>query len=150
MGYMNSSAIIGIAGLVAGALDLTASATLFILKGGSLEKILQFIASGALGARSLEGGKKTAVAGLGFHFFIALSVATVYYFLRSRIPLIVADPVMTGILYGLGVHLIMSLVVLPLSAAPRRPFSIVFFLTQAVIHMFLVGLPIALIVRRLS
>jgi hypothetical protein len=130
MGYMNSSAIIGIAGLVAGALDLTASATLFILKGGSLKKILQFIASGALGARSLEGGKKTAVAGLGFHFFIALSVATVYYFLRSRIPLIVADPVMTGILYG--------------------PFSIVFFLTQAVIHMFLVGLPIALIVRRLS
>jgi hypothetical protein len=147
---MNSSVIIGIAGLVAGTLDLTASATLFISKGGSLEKILQFIASGALGTRSFEGGKKTAAAGIGFHFLIAFSVAAIYYFLRSRIPLMVADPVMTGILYGLGVHLIMSLVVVPLSAAPRRPFSAVAFLTQAAIHMSLVGLPIALIVRRLS
>jgi hypothetical protein len=147
---MNSIPIIGIAGLVAGTLDLTASAALFVWKGGSLEKILQFIASGALGARSFEGGKKTAAAGIGFHFFIALCVAAVYYFLCLRIPLIAADPVMTGILYGLGVHLIMSLVVVPLSAAPRRPFSVVTFLTQAVIHMFLVGLPIALIVQYLS
>jgi hypothetical protein len=147
---MNSSAIIGIAGVGAGTLDLTASATLFVLKGGSLKKILQFIASGALGARSFEGGRKTAAAGMGFHFFIAFSVAAVYYFLRSRIPLMVADPAMTGILYGLGVHLTMSLVVVPLSAAPRRPFSIVAFVTQAVIHMLLVGLPIALIVRHLS
>lgn len=146
---MNSSAIIGIAGLVAGTLDLTASATLFTLKGGSLQKILQFIASGALGTRSFEGGNKTAAAGMGFHFFIAFSVAAIYYFLRSRVPLIVADPVTTGILYGLGVHLIMSLVVVPLSAAPRRPFSVMAFLTQAVIHMFLVGLPIALLVRHL-
>ena len=147
---MNSIAIIGIAGLVAGTLDLTASATLFVWKGGSLEKILQFIASGALGARSFEGGKKTAAAGIAFHFFIALCVAAVYYFLRLRIPLIVADPVMTGILYGLGVHLVMSLLVVPLSAAPRRPFSIAAFLMQAVIHMLLVGLPIALIVHQLS
>lgn len=147
---MTSSAIVGIAGLLAGVLDLTATSTLFIMKGGSFEKILQFIASGALGARSFEGGKKTAAAGIGFHFFIAFSVAAVYYFLRLRIPLIAADPVMTGILYGLGVHLIMSLVVVPLSAAPRRPFSVVAFLTQAVIHMFLVGLPIALIVHHLS
>ena len=98
---MSSIAIIGIAGLVAGTLDLTASATLFVWKGGSLEKILQFIASGALGVRSFEGGKKTAAVGIAFHFFIALCVAAVYYFLRLRIPLIVADPVMTGILYGL-------------------------------------------------
>jgi hypothetical protein len=147
---MNSIAIIGIAGLVAGGLDLTASATLFVLKGGSFEKILQFIASGALGTRSFEGGKKTAAAGVGFHFFIAFSVAAVYYFLRLRIPLIAADPVMAGIVYGLGVHLVMSLLVVPLSAVPRRPFSAVAFLTQAVIHMFLVGLPVALIVQHLS
>ena len=147
---MNSIAIIGVAGLVAGVLDLTASSTLFIMKGGSFEKILQFIASGALGAGSFEGGKKTAAAGAAFHFFIALSVAAVYYFLRSRIPVIVVDPALTGVLYGLGVHLVMSLVVVPLSAAPRRPFSIAAFLTQAIIHMFLVGLPIALIVHHLS
>jgi hypothetical protein len=146
---MNSSAIIAIAGVVAGTLDLTASATLFTLQGGSLEKILQFIASGALGTRSFTGGKKTAAAGLGFHFLIAFSVAAIYYFLRSRVPLMVADPVTTGILYGFAVHLVMSLVVVPLSAAPRRPFSAAAFLTQAVIHMFLVGLPIALLVRHL-
>ena len=147
---MNPGAIIGIAGLAAGTLDLTASATLFVLKGGTFERILQFIASGALGPRAFEGGKKTAAAGLGFHFVIALSVAAIYYFLRSRVPVIAAYPVMSGILYGLGVHLVMSLVVVPLSAAARRPFSIMFFLTQAVIHMVLVGLPIALIVQRFS
>jgi hypothetical protein len=147
---MNPGAIIGIAGLVAGTLDLTASATLFVLKGGTFEKILQFIASGALGKRAFEGGKKTAAAGLGFHFLIAFSVTAVYYYLRSLTPVIATHPVLSGILYGLGVHLVMSLVVVPLSAAARRPFSIVFFVSQAVIHMVLVGLPIALIVQRIS
>jgi hypothetical protein len=49
-------------------------------------------------------------------------------------------------LYGVVVQLVMSRVVVPLSAAPKREFSAKAFLTQLVIHMFFVVLPIALIV----
>lgn len=51
-----------------------------------------------------------------------------------------------GLLYGVAVHLAMSRLVVPLSAAPKREFSAKAFLTQLVIHMFFVGLPIALTV----
>jgi hypothetical protein len=144
---MNALKIIAFAGLLCGVLDITASGTLFVLKGGTLERILQFIASGAVGAKAFAGGKKTAAAGLFFHFVIAFSAATAYYLLSTQIPFLLTHAVLSGILFGAAVHLFMSLVVVRLSAAPKREFSVSAFLTQLVIHMFLVGLPIALVVR---
>jgi len=44
----------------------------------------------------------------------------------------------------------MSRVVVPLSATPKRKFSAKAFLTQLIIHIFFVGLPIALIVAHFS
>jgi len=48
--------------------------------------------------------------------------------------------------YGATVYVIMNLVVVPLSAVPKRPFA--FDVVILVVHMICVGLPIALSVSR--
>ena len=53
-----------------------------------------------------------------------------------------------GLLYGVAVYLFMNFVVLPLSAVRRPPFELGIFLLNMVEHMLLVGLPIALAIRK--
>ena len=129
---------------LAGVLDISATGAIMTAQGTPFERLLQFVASGALGASSFQGGKKTAGIGLLFHFLIAGIAATIYYVIGRVLPVSLARPVLFGVLYGITVHLVMSRVVVPLSRAPKREFSLKAFLTQLVIHILCVGLPIAL------
>lgn len=141
---------IAVAGLLAGTLDITATSTLFALQGLPLERLWQGIASGAMGASAFSGGKKTAAAGLFFHFVIAFTVTAIYYALSRKISILIEMPFASGAIYGSAVHVLMSRVVLPLSAAPKRAFSAKAFLIQLAIHICFVGLPIALVVSHFS
>jgi len=139
-------------GLIAGALDITyACVHSYIRSGRTPLFILQSVASGALGRSSYEGGAKTAALGLGFHFLIALIAATVYYFASRVLRFMVTHAVISGILYGLGFYLVMNCVVLRLSAIHSTtwpwsyPKSVL--IDGLLIHMFGIGLPIALAVR---
>jgi hypothetical protein len=114
------------------------------------ERLLQTIASGALGPSAFQGGKRTATIGFLFHFLVALIAAAVYYATGRNLALLLDHPLLSGILYGTAVHLVMSRIVLPLSRAPKRKFSAKAFLTQLVIHIVCVGLPIALVVARFT
>jgi hypothetical protein len=147
---MTGMETIALAGMVAGTLDITATSTLFALQGLSLERLWQGIASGALGTSAFSGGKKTAAAGLLFHFAIAFVVAAIYYGLSRRWLVLAEMPFVWGTIYGVAVHLVMSRIVLPLSAAPKRAFSAKAFLIQLAIHICFVGLPIALVVSHFS
>ena len=133
-----------LSGFLAGSLDLLATLTLMSTQGVRIQRVLQFIASGAFGTAAFEGGSRMAAAGLLFHFFIAGSVAWFYYWASMFLPVTVEHPWLCGILYGAGVHLVMSFVVVPLSRTVKKKFSEKAFLTQLAIHMFCVGLPIAL------
>ncbi|MBV9436098.1 MAG: hypothetical protein JOZ44_08595 [Acidobacteria bacterium] len=62
----------------------------------------------------------------------------------------VRHAVRAGMLYGIAVHLFMNFIVLPLSNVHHRPFQPGIFFLNMLEHMFLVGLPIALAVQRLS
>jgi uncharacterized membrane protein YagU involved in acid resistance len=147
---MTSLEVISLAGLLSGVLDLTATSTLVRrTQGIPLGRLLQRIASGALGPSAFEGGKKTATAGLFFHFLISFTAAFVYYVSSRKLPILIDHPLLSGVLYGAAVHLVMNRIVLPLSAA-AIPFSAKAFLTQLVIHILFVGLPIALVVSHLS
>jgi uncharacterized membrane protein YagU involved in acid resistance len=147
---MTSLEVISLAGLLSGVLDLTATSTLVRrTQGIPLERLLQRIASGALGPSAFEGGKKTATAGLFFHFLISFTAAFVYYASSRKLAILIDHPLLSGVLYGAAVHLVMNRIVLPLSAA-AIPFSAKAFLTQLVIHILFVGLPIALVVSHLS
>jgi hypothetical protein len=141
---------VALSGCLAGVLDILATATVMAAQGRSIKRLLQFIASGAFGTSAFDGGKKTAGIGLLLHFLIAGIAATIYYAMSHSVPMSLNRPLLFGTLYGIAVHLIMSGIVVPLSRAPKREFSIGAFLTQFVIHVFCVGLPIALAQSYLS
>lgn len=136
------------AGLIAGTLDITAACvTNYARRGTSPVRTLQSVASGLLGPGSFEGGGGTAALGLLLHFVIAFTAATVFYLASRKIRFLVEQPFLAGPLYGIAVYFFMNLVVVPLSAAP---FPIPNNLTGLLIHVFCIGLPIALAVRRHS
>jgi uncharacterized membrane protein YagU involved in acid resistance len=147
---MTNLEVISLAGLLSGTLDLAATSTLMSSQGVPLKRLLQTIASGALGASSFQHGKKTAALGFFLHFLIAFSAAFAYYAISRKLTALIDSPLFSGVVYGSAVHLLMSRIVVPLSAAPKRNFSAKAFLTQLIIHIFCVGLPIALIISRFS
>jgi hypothetical protein len=134
------------AGLLAGVLDITAAFASSALRGVGPVRVLKFIASGLLGPAAFQGGAMTAALGMALHFVIALGAAAVYWAASRVIVVLTRHPVPFGLLYGVAVYFFMSLVVIPLSAVPKRPF--VLSLQGIVIHMLCVGLPIALVLRR--
>jgi hypothetical protein len=136
-------------GLTCGALDITAAFVVYGAFGVKPVRLLQGIA-GLLGPRAFAGGLGTATLGLFCHFFIAFS-ATVVYFVASRgLRLLVEHAISSGVLYGVAVYFFMNRIVVPLSAATKYPFSLKMMIIGVVIHIFCVGLPISVAVRRYS
>lgn len=131
-------------------LDLVSATALFLSRDGTFERLLHFIASGALGESSFRGGKKTAALGLLFHFAIAFTAAAIYYTASRSFSVLITQPVLCGILYGALIHFFMTFITIPLSRAPRRKFSATSFLSQLAVHMFIVGLSLSLTIARFS
>jgi hypothetical protein len=138
--------VIILAGSVCGVLDLISAAALFRSKGVSFERLLQFIASGALGESAFRNGKKSAVLGLLFHFSIAFVASAVYYATSCRFAFLVSHALVCGIFYGVIVHLFMTFAVLPLSRTLKRTFSVSAFVHQLLVHMVVVGPSISLVI----
>ena len=140
-------------GLIAGVLDISyACVHTYIRLGWTPIRLLQSVASGALGRdAAIAGGNKTAALGLALHFLIALIAATVYYFASRALPFMVTQAIICGILYGVCVYAVMNCLVLRLSAihANLYPWSYPksVLIGGLLIHMFGIGLPIALAVR---
>ena len=138
-------------GLIAGTLDIIAACVTAWLRGGTNPiRVLQFIASGILGAESFSGGAKTALLGLALHFLIATVATALFYFASRKLFFLIEHPIAAGLLYGVLVYAFMNFVVVPLSAVAQRPATGLGRITGLLIIMFCVGLPIALIVRRFA
>ena len=138
-------------GLIAGTLDITAAcAYAWIRSNVTPVRVLQFVASGVLGAESFSGGAKTAILGLALHFLIATVAAAVFYFASRKWLFLVEQPILAGLLYGIPVYLVMNFRVLPLSQVAQRQQPLSARIVNLVILMFCIGLPIALIVRRFA
>jgi hypothetical protein len=134
---------IGVGGLIGGAVDLTQACMLFGWK------IPLSIAGGLLGAAAFHGGAGIYVLGVALHFFIALSFAAFYYAASRRLMFLVEHPLVCGLAYGAGVQLVMSLVVLPLSALhATEPIELHDMILGLLVHMVVIGLPIAYSVRQ--
>jgi hypothetical protein len=138
------------AGLACGVLDITAAFIVYGFFGAKPVPLLQGIASGLIGPKALQGGLAAALLGLLCHFVIAFGAATVYFMASRGIPFLVQNAVVSGVLYGVAVYFFMNRIVVPLSAAAKRPFSLKLMIVGIVIHIFCVGLPISLSVRRFS
>ncbi len=138
---------ISCAGLIAGALDITAAFLVYGLFGAKPIPLLQGIAAGLLGPRALTEGVATAALGLFLQFFIAFAWATLYYALSRKFAFLVARALICGSLYGIFVYFFMNRIVV---AVRKYPFSVKMMIIGLTIHIFCVGLPIAAAVRRFS
>lgn len=160
-------------GLAAGILDILYA---FVVYGPLSFKlspvdVLHSVAAGWIGRDAANaGGDSTALLGLATHFMIATFFAAAFVEAASRVPSLTARPVKWGVIYGLGLYVLMNYVVVPLSAAhasqhfavdlddaasrlqaafsalrPKDPWLLA---GTILTHTAFVGVPIALITRR--
>jgi Na+/alanine symporter len=134
-----------VGGLIAGTFDLTSA---FITFGPGVPRA---IAGGLLGRQAFHGGAGTYVLGVLLHFFIAVSAAAVYYAASRRLTFLTEHALVCGLFYGIAIDLVMSLIVLPLSALHAKgPYQLRDLLQGLLVHMILIGLPISFSVRRFA
>lgn len=143
----SGSAILAIVvgGLVAGTLDLTQAIILFG------KNIPLAIAGGLLGPEAFRGGAGTYILGVLLHFFIACSAAAIYFAASRKLRFLTEHPLVCGLFFGAAVQLVMSLVVLPLSALHAMgPYTYRDLVSGFLVHMVIVGLPISFSVQRFA
>lgn len=134
-------------GMAVSILDIVKPILFTTFRGGSPIRMLQAIASGALGKEAFQGGYATALLGLGFHFFIAFTVFATYYFASRVLRPLVTHALALGALYGIAVYFFMQFVVFPLSAIGSVKHPPAVLIDGILTHVFCVGLPTGFVVR---
>lgn len=139
-----------LAGLLTGLLDATAAMVqAYFWNDVTPDRVWKYVASGAIGRPAFSGGTGIVVLGLFFHFLNAFLFTVTFFFLYPLIRPYAPHIVITGMLWGIVVWAVMQFVVLPLSnIPPLPPFNFKKALPQIIIHMFCVGLPMALVIHR--
>jgi hypothetical protein len=148
---VNASAVVVailLGGVVAGALDIAYAFTASgLMRGTQPLTVLQAIASGLLGREAFRGGVEAGVLGGALHFFMTTVMAGVFVLASLALPWLRERAVQWGLIYGGGIFLVMNYIVVPLSRAAGRIPPVEVYAAGFVVHMLLVGLPIALIAR---
>lgn len=138
--------------IVAGVLDIAAVLGFWALRDVGPVTIFQSIASSLLGRAAFDGGAGAALLGVFLHFAVSFVFAAFYVLVSLRLPVLRRRPLIFGVLYGAAAQVIMSRVVVPLTLAEfgqRWPPPPLDFAASTFIHLFLFGLPIALVASRL-
>lgn len=134
---------------VAGTLDMAFAMTFWGLRGVAPTRILKSVASGLLGRDAFAGGAATAMLGLALHYAIILLMVIAYERLALRLRWPMHHAWLAGPLYGCVLYVVMTFVVVPLSAATSRFGPADWVIGSILAHTLLVGLPCALLVRRM-
>ena len=134
-------------GIVAGILDIGAAAA---INRKSPTVILRVIASGLRGSIALEGGASASTLGFVLQLAMGIVIAAVYGVASLWMPILARMWIAGGLVYGVGVFVVMTYVVLPLSAAPSRPPPAISKLAKDVLAMLGFGLIISYAVCRAS
>ena len=141
----NGLRAIAVGGLVAGTLDLTQAMILFG------KTIPLAIAAGVLGPQAFHGGAAIYALGVLLHFFIACSAAAIYFAVSRKLRFLTEYPLVCGLFFGAAVELVMTLVVLPLSALHAMgPYTYRDLISGLLVHMIVVGLPISFSMHRFA
>lgn len=137
-------------GLLAGTSDILGAIFVYAVIMGKTTavQILQSIASGVFGKEAFTGGIQMAIYGLIFHYFIATTFATAYFWLFPQVSFLRNQKIVSGLLYGVVVWIVMNLGVLPLSNVSHAPLKLSSILISMGILMLCIGLPISLLVHQ--
>lgn len=139
--------VLVVAAVVVAVLDMLLATTFWALRGVAPARVLQSVASGLIGRAAYAGGTATALLGLLLHLSIAFAMVLAYDLAALRLPWLVRRPSLWGPLYGVALYLVMTWIVVPLSAAAHASPSVAWAATSVFSHVVLVGLPCAWFVR---
>ncbi len=141
---------IALAGTAVGILDGIAAVVFAAARGVSPDLVFQYIASGILGRSAYEGGSATITLGVLLHFVVSFGAAAVFVAAAGGFAFLRRNPLVIGPLYGVAVYFFMSEVVSALSNVSRQPRTLSGTVVGILIHIFFVGLPIAIITSKTS
>jgi hypothetical protein len=142
----NTFNIISWTALLVGILDLAAATLKFYIENGSNPlPVFKFIASGLFGKEGLSGGLLMITWGIVFHFMISFVFTLFLFLIYPRVIKRLKNKFLTGILYGIGIWVVMNQVVLPVSNAPGIPFDFIQIIISMLILIGTIGIPVALI-----
>lgn len=110
--------------------------------------IFKFIASAVFGKAAFKGGAEMVVAGVVFHYLIAILFTNAFYLLYPFFKKALKNVYLIALLYGTTAWLIMNLVVIPVSQKAFPVIKAQVILTGIAILFVCLGLPIALIADR--
>ena len=137
--------------LLCGALDAVYASVLALARAGDVGEVWRGVASGPFGAAASNWGASGVIAGIVVHFAIMAAMTAVALVLFRKTPLADANPWLAGTLYGLALYCVMYGIVLPARFGAPFPNPDKLKLALGLIpHVFLVGIPMALILRRPS
>ena len=132
-------------GLVAGTIDIGVAA---LINWIDPLIILRAIASGLLGRDAYRGGLPVSALGLGLQEAMSLIIAAIFVLAATRLPVLTQRWIAAGLAYGVGIYLVMTFVVVPLSAAVPKQHLTVESVVENLAAMLLFGLIIAGFARR--
>jgi hypothetical protein len=136
------------AGVAAGFIVLVPVLILQLARGVGIVPEMQLAASSLMGMAAYAGAPGLLLGTL-LHFFVSIVPAVAYGLVAWRLPAVNRLAWIAGPVLGIIVFFFMGLLVLPHSAF-TTPASVtpMPYLPALLIHMFGLGLPIALIIRR--
>jgi hypothetical protein len=136
--------------LVAGTLDITYAIIMWGPVFGKITatQLLQGIASTLAGKSAFGSGIATALLGLAMHYGISLAWTLIYFFLFPRLPLLAGNKWVSGVLYGVFVWTMLSLIIVPLVTGRAYHYSTIPFLKSIAPMVLFFGPAIALIINR--
>ena len=139
-----------LAWLVAGTLDISYAIITWgpVFGRVTTAHLLQGIASTLMGKDAYSGGASAALVGLAMHYGISLAWVTIYFFLFPYLPLLARHTFLSGVLYGVFVWAMMSLLIVPVVTGRAWSYNTVPFLKSIAPMILLFGPAIAIIIGR--
>ena len=140
--------------LFVGTMDMMAATIQVFIKGKNkdvlevFKMICRYIASAVFGPSARTGGTEMVVAGLAFHYIIALLFTVFFFIIFSKLGLMIVNRLVTGILYGIFVWAVMNRIVVPLSAIGSQKFNLNSALIACGILVICIGIPLAMLAPR--
>jgi len=136
-----------LAGLAAAVIEMVFVLPIQVQLGNSPAVVFQSIAFGLLGKAAFNDGMASTALGVGVHLLVSLVAAKVFVLAALFWDdVLLRKPVVSGLVYGAVVYVVMTFVVMPLSAIGYAPqSSLVLIWLSLAVHLFAFGLPIALV-----
>ncbi len=133
-----------------GTLDIGAAVLQYLWVGGREPiRVFWYISSAAVGRdAAMAGGLLTGGFGLLFHYLIAGIWTAAFFAAYPRVRWLGRHRTLAGIGYGALVWLVMNLIVVPLSRAPKLPVTILGDLVGIAILVVCLGLPVSILAHQ--